>query len=261
VERVASLGGVTLAVDVIGSGEPVTVVAHGLTGSRHDLAPLAPVVPGTAILFDFRGHGESDRPGTGAYSMEDFAADLDAVSEAYGATRLVGVSLGGGAALRLLARRPDRFERLVFVLPARVDPGSPAGRRLLRLAARLEAAEVAEVATEVIAEEEQEGEYGGELTSRETRRLALLRMNGEGVPRAIREALHDPPLRDPTVIRRVTAPALVIGQGGDPVHTAEAARNLADALPNAELILYPSRAALVSDMASLATRVAAFLDV
>jgi pimeloyl-ACP methyl ester carboxylesterase len=258
-ERVVSTEGVGLAVELMGSGEPVTVVAHGLTGSRHDLAPLAPVVPGTSVLFDFRGHGESDRPSAGAYSMEDFAADLGAVADAYGATRLVGVSLGGGAGLRLLSHRPDRFERLVFVLPARIDPRSAARARLLRLAARLEAAEVAAVAAEVVAEEDREGEYGGELTSRETRRLALLRMNGEGVPRAIREALEDPPVRDPGAIGRITAPALVIGQGGDPVHTAAAASDLAEALPNGELILYPSRSALVADIGSLAVRVAAFL--
>ena len=256
-ERVTSRDGVRLAVDVIGSGDPVTVVGHGLTGSRHDLAPLAPVVPGTSVLFDFRGHGESDRPAAGSYSMDDFAADVEAVAEAYGATRLVGVSLGGGAGLRLLSRRPDLFQRLVLILPARLDP--PARRRLLRLAARLEAAEVADVAARVIAEEEREGEYGGELTSRETRRLALLRMNGDGVPRAIREALADPPVRDHAALAGVTVPTLVIGQRGDPVHTAAVASDLADALPNAELIMYPSRGALVADIGSLAARVAAFL--
>ncbi len=257
-ERVAA-NGVALAVDVVGSGEPVTVVAHGLTGSRHDWAPLAPLVPGTAVLFDFRGHGDSDRPAAGAYAMDDFAADIDAVAAHYGATRLVGVSLGAGAGLRLLAARPDRFERLLFALPARLDPRSPERDRLLRLAKRLEAAEVADVAAQVVAEEERSGEYDGRATARETRRMALLRMNGEGVPRAIRQALDDPPLRDPTSLDRITAPALVIGQEGDPVHAAAVARGLAADLPNAELLLYPDRFTLVRDIASLTERVASFL--
>ena len=251
--------GTRLAVEAVGTGDPVTVVAHGLTGSRHDFAPIAPFVPGTAVLFDFRGHGDSGRPPAGAYSMDMFAADLDAVARHHGATRLVGVSLGAGAAVRLLSSQPDRFERLVFVLPARLDPGSPARDRLLRLAQRLEAAEVAAVADEVVAEEERAGDYGAGSTARETRRIALLRMNGDGVPRAIREALDDPPARDHEALRRIEAPALVIGQEGDPVHAADAARGLAEALPNAELILYPDRFALVRDIASLTARVAAFL--
>jgi pimeloyl-ACP methyl ester carboxylesterase len=175
--------GVRLAADVYGEGEPVTVVGHGLTGSRHDLAPLAPFVPGTAVLFDFRGHGDSERPPVGAYSMDDFASDLLAVADEFGATRMVGVSLGGGA----------------------------------------------------------------------------LRMNAEGIPPAIRQVVDDPPARDPADVRGIVTPSLVIGQEGDPVHPAVVARELADLLPNAELILYRDRFALIRDIASLIEGVVRFL--
>ncbi len=257
--RTVRSDGVRLAVDVYGAGDPVTVVGHGLTGSRHDMAPVAPFVPGTAVLFDFRGHGDSDRPPAGAYSMDHFAADLLAVADEFEATRMVGVSLGGGAALRLLASKPDRFERLVFILPARLERSDGARERLLELATRLEAGEVVAVAEEVLAEEDVAGEHGDDATARDTRRRALLRMNSDGIPPAIREVLDDPPVRDPADMHGIVAPSLVIGQEGDPVHPAAAARDLADMLPNGELILYPDRFALIRDVASLVEGVVRFL--
>ncbi len=252
-------GGVELAVDVVGGGEPVTVVGHGLTGSRHDLAVLAPMIPGTKVLFDFRGHGDSGRPPPGSYSMDDFASDVDRVAAAFEATRLVGVSLGGGATLRLLRTKPDRFERLVFLLPARLERSSRARASLLRLAELLEAKPLAEVAEMVLAEEQAAGqfEFPG---ARDIRMRSILGMNADGIPHAIREALDDPPIRDPAAIRRVNAPALVIGQEGDPVHSAAVARELAGALPNAELVMFEDRFGMLREVASLTQRVAGFLS-
>jgi 3-oxoadipate enol-lactonase len=251
--------GVRLAVDVVGEGEPVTLVGHGLTGSRRDFALLAPFVPGTKVLFDFRGHGDSDRPPPGSYSMNHFAADVDNVAEAFGATSLVGVSLGGGATLRLLRSTPDRFERLVFILPARVERSDVARAKLLRLADLLESRPIGEVAEAIVAEEERDGVFDRLPGSKERRRQAILAMNGDGIPRAIREVIDDPPIPDPTPIRKVTVPALVVGQQGDPVHRAEVARDLAATLPNAELVLFDGREAMLAQVAELTQRVAAFL--
>jgi 3-oxoadipate enol-lactonase len=252
--------GVRLAVEVIGEGEPVTVVGHGLTGSRMDFAPLAAFLPGTKVLFDFRGHGESERPPPGSYSMDEFAADVDAVADAHRARGLVGVSLGGGATLRLLHTKPDRFDRLVFVLPARLERSDAARTRLLRLADLLESRPPPEVAEILVAEEEALGSFDGFAGARDIRTRSILGMNGDGIPFAIRQAIDDPPVRDPEAIRQITAPALVIGQEGDPVHDARVARELAEALPNAELLLYPDRFALLRDVGPLTQRVAAFLS-
>jgi 3-oxoadipate enol-lactonase len=251
--------GVRLVADVHGEGEPVTVVGHGLTGNRSDLAVLAPFIPGTKVFFDFRGHGDSDRPPSGSYSMDDFGADVDNVAAAFGATRLVGVSLGGGATLRLLHRKPDRFERLVFVFPARLEDAGPVRTKLLRLAEMLETRPVPEVAATVVAEEEAEGMFAEQPATRDLRMQALLAMNADGIPHAIREAVDDQPLRDPEILPRITAPALVVAQEGDPTHGAEVAKELVEALPNAELLVYPDRFALVREIPSLTARIAEFL--
>ena len=247
--------GVSLAVDVVGDGEPVTVAAHGLTGSRRDLALMAPVIPGTKVLFDFRGHGESGRPPPGSYSMEHFASDLSAVADAHAATRAAGVSLGAGAILRVARRRPHRFERIVLLLPARARD-SAAYRKMARFARRLEREPLEELADAVVREEA--GELGALDGGAERRRRAILAMNAEGMPAAIREAVDDPPpgIED---LRRVKTPVLIVGQGRDPVHTAEAARELADALPSSELVLYPDRFALMRDIVGLAQRISAFI--
>src|SRR5947209_6370730 len=54
-----------LHVEVDGEGEPVTVLAHGLTNTCRELARLTPLVPGTKIRFCFRGHGHSTSPAAG----------------------------------------------------------------------------------------------------------------------------------------------------------------------------------------------------
>ncbi|HEX9891705.1 MAG TPA: alpha/beta hydrolase [Actinomycetota bacterium] len=253
--------GVKLAAEVIGEGSAVTVLAHGLTGSRTDLAIFAPFLPGTKVLFDFRGHGDSERPGPGHYSMDDFAADVDAVAEAFGATGLAGISLGGGAALRLLTRVPDRFERLVFLLPARLERSMTAHTQLLHLADLLERYPVEEVADILLAEEEAAGPFEEFPAARELRREVILRMNREAMPHAIRELLDDPPLRDDaSAVAGVRAPCLVIGQRGDPVHAAGVAEELAAALPAAELVLFDDPNALLRDIPGVVQRMAAFLD-
>src|SRR5207342_163054 len=72
--------------------------------------------------FDFRGHGRSSSPrDPTAFRFEDFARDLDAVAAAFGATVAVGTSLGAGAIGHLVCREPDRFERMVWLLPAGLD--------------------------------------------------------------------------------------------------------------------------------------------
>src|SRR5256714_8186855 len=127
-ELVATPHGVELECLATGSGEPVTVFAHGLAGGIADTRPLGSGVTGRKVSFQFRGHGQSaSPPGRGTYA--DLARDLRAVADLYGATRALGVSLGAGALCRLLADNPGRFDRLVFFLPAVLDQPRPAHAR------------------------------------------------------------------------------------------------------------------------------------
>jgi pimeloyl-ACP methyl ester carboxylesterase len=115
-------GGVRLHVEVDGEGAPVTAIAHGLTNSCRELAMLTGLIDGTKVRFDFRGHGHSGAPeDPDAFTFADMAADLEAVAVEYGATRAIGTSMGAGAICNILCERPDRFERVVLLLPAGID--------------------------------------------------------------------------------------------------------------------------------------------
>jgi pimeloyl-ACP methyl ester carboxylesterase len=118
--------GATLEYLIAGEGEPTTAFAHGLAGGIPDTRPLGSGVTGRKVFFQFRGHGKSDRPGD-EINYVDLAADLRAVADEFAAARALGVSLGAGALCRLLAQTPDRFERVVFYLPAVLDEARPAG--------------------------------------------------------------------------------------------------------------------------------------
>ena len=65
------------------------------------------------VAFDLRGHGQSERPPDGDYSIQTFARDLDAVLEqAVPAERalLVGHSLGAMAIVAWAAEHPDQVD-------------------------------------------------------------------------------------------------------------------------------------------------------
>src|SRR5437660_7215816 len=71
---------------------------------------------------------------------------------------------------------------------------------------------------------------------RELIRARVMRMNGTGVPRALRAfSTGRPPVTDASVLTSVTAPALVLGHENDPIHPAEVTRRLGELLPNAEV--------------------------
>ncbi len=114
------VAGTTLEYLTAGTGQPVTVFAHGFAGGIADTRPYGSSVTGTKVFFQFRGHGRSGAP-AGPWSYADLAGDLRGVADRFGARRALGVSLGAGALTRLLARTPDRFDRVVFVLPAVLD--------------------------------------------------------------------------------------------------------------------------------------------
>src|SRR3954468_6809679 len=100
---VVELEGEDIEYLVTGSGEPVTVFAHGLSGSIAETRPLGSGVAGSRVFFHFRGHGESSSP-PGAWSYDDIGAELLAVADHFGARRALGASMGAGAILNVVAK-------------------------------------------------------------------------------------------------------------------------------------------------------------
>lgn len=116
-----------------GRGAPLVLV-HGWMMSHWYFRPLVEELAGEReiVAIDLPGHGESDRPSPSTFAY-DFAAFSDVVDQVLrrlelGRVDVLGASMGGGVALSLAARRPERVERLILV-DAAVYPGRVAGLR------------------------------------------------------------------------------------------------------------------------------------
>jgi pimeloyl-ACP methyl ester carboxylesterase len=109
-----------LTVDDGGSADPVVFV-HSIAGNtRHWSAQLEHLRTGRrAVALDLRGHGGSEAPRNGEYSMESQAEDVGAVADALGLERfaLVGHSMGAGVALAYAGAHPERVTHLLVADP------------------------------------------------------------------------------------------------------------------------------------------------
>ncbi|SCL14095.1 Pimeloyl-ACP methyl ester carboxylesterase [Micromonospora rhizosphaerae] len=258
-ELVTTPHGVRLERLVTGAGDPVTVFAHGLGNGIATTRPFGSAVTGRKIFFQFRGHGRSDSP-PGPWSYLDLARDLRAIADLGGATRAFGVSLGAGALCRLLVESPDRFDRLVFFLPAVLDKprGAAARERLTDLLDAVEsgdASAVAEVVSMELPAAVRNTPAGWAYL-----RQRLDQLLRDGLAPGLASLPEQAPLRDAAALASVTAPALVIGCAGDDLHPAAVAEALAAALPNATLHVYDRPGVLWSERADLRERISSFLN-
>jgi pimeloyl-ACP methyl ester carboxylesterase len=126
--RIAMDDGVGLAVEVAGSG-PALILVHGFGGAKEDFADHVTALAehATVVVFDHRGHGKSDHPpDERAYSLHRLVADTLGVADALGLRRVavLGHSMGGMVARRLVLAHPDRVESLVLM---DTSPGPPPG--------------------------------------------------------------------------------------------------------------------------------------
>jgi pimeloyl-ACP methyl ester carboxylesterase len=144
--------GTALFVTDWGSGPPLVFVhAWGLRSDAWDYQIPALTAAGLrCVVYDRRGHGRSDRPGSG-YDLDTMADDLAAVIDHFDLTgvTLVTHSMGAKEAIRYLTRHGDaRVDRLVLMAPTtpllRASADNPEG-----LDAALVDANYAAVATDV----------------------------------------------------------------------------------------------------------------
>ncbi|MGH3327277.1 MAG: alpha/beta fold hydrolase [Streptomycetales bacterium] len=220
-----------------GRGLPVTVFAPGLGATIAETRPFGSGVAGTRVFLRFRWP-EGSTAGYGADPYGVLARDLRAVAEHVGATRALGVSLGAGALLRLMADAPTRFERLVFALPAVLDDIHAGGyaSRLATLAALAGGRDVDGLARRLLAEQPAAVRRNPQAALWARRQAAALAY--PGLAGLLPELAGRAPLVVPAgraALAKVKAPALVIGQEADDAHPEAVARELAHALPRAHL--------------------------
>ncbi len=111
----ADVNGLRLYYETHGQGRPM-ILLHGGLGSGEMFAPVLPTLAAghQVILPDLQGHGRTadvDRPLTLRLMADDIAALIDHLG--LEKPDLVGYSLGGGVAIEVAARYPEKVGRLV----------------------------------------------------------------------------------------------------------------------------------------------------
>lgn len=111
--------GVRIFYEIHGQG-PAILLTHGFSATsamwRPQIAPLSR--DHTLILWDMRGHGQSDYPDDGsAYTEEATVADMAAILDATGGREAAigGLSLGGYMSLAFHLAHPERVKALLIV--------------------------------------------------------------------------------------------------------------------------------------------------
>ena len=114
------------------SGAPPLVFVHGWSCDRSFFAPQAAFFSGThrCVSIDLRGHGASDRPVGGPYTIEQFADDVAWMIGELAVVQpvVVGHSMGGAVALQLAASFPGVVRAVVLVDPAPLRPSGAAAQ-------------------------------------------------------------------------------------------------------------------------------------
>ncbi|MFC0531263.1 alpha/beta fold hydrolase [Phytohabitans kaempferiae] len=111
----ADVNGINLYYETHGTGRPL-ILLHGGLGSGEMFAPILPTLTERhrVILVDLQGHGRTadiDRP----IDLRLMADDVAALIDHLGLDRpdVVGYSMGGGVALQVAVRHPEKVGKLV----------------------------------------------------------------------------------------------------------------------------------------------------
>jgi len=127
-DRTIDTGSVVLAVDDRddrrtsdrdGAATPLVLI-HGFTGGRIDFADVIDelAVDRRVVAWDHRGHADSTNTGDAStYSFDQLVTDAVAALDLLGLDRfhLLGHSMGGVVAQRLVLEHPDRIESLILM--------------------------------------------------------------------------------------------------------------------------------------------------
>ena len=223
---VTSKDGTRIAFDRTGEG-PAVILVVGAFNERPTGAPLARALEQhfTVFNYDRRGRGESGD--TAPYAVEREIEDLDAlITEAGGSARVFGYSSGAILSLRAAAQGSAISQLALFEPP-------PTGARAGELAPEL---------SELVA------------AGRRGDAVELFQTEAVGIPAAIVAQLRNAPFRpalekiaqtlayESTIIKAlpdgltasVKVPTLVIDGDQSPEVMRQAAKSLADALPDGQ---------------------------
>jgi pimeloyl-ACP methyl ester carboxylesterase len=111
-----TVNGVRLGYEIHGAPQIPLVMVHGSWLARRNWDPMVPHLAESVrvLIYDRRGHGESERP-SGQGSVREDVDDLAALIEHLGLAPawVAGQSFGAAIALRLAGERPDLLRGII----------------------------------------------------------------------------------------------------------------------------------------------------
>ena len=113
----ADVNGINLYYEIHGSGRPL-ILLHGGLMSGETFGPVLPALAADhrVVVVDLQGHGRTadiDRPIDASLMADDIAALIDELG--LEKPDIVGYSLGGGVAMHVAFKYPDRIRKLVAI--------------------------------------------------------------------------------------------------------------------------------------------------
>lgn len=239
VQRTLSVEGVHMRYEVAGqSSAPAVVLIHGWASSSRMWSSTIEHLQDRyrCISLDLPGHGESDKPGAGWYSIAHFAHAVEAVAQKAEARSplLFGHSMGGAIALQLAVGSDLAPAGLVLINPLVVGPVLPEWRRLVYRSALAVGRRVWPVASDLL-ERSTNGHSrrraGG--TSRLRQRSDLAKTTADSALGSMKAALNCDLMDD---LPKVSCPTLYIIGNRDRTISPDQGRSAASRIPDAELV-------------------------
>lgn len=221
--------GIGIYYEVHGNG-PVLLLTHGYSSTSAmwagQIEPLSK--RHKLVLWDMRGHGQSDYPDDpSAYSEAQTVGDMAAVLDAVGATRAIvgGLSLGGYMSLAFYRAHPERVRALLII-----DTGPGFKKDDARDAWNRRAHDTAE-------RFEREGLAVLKTASRE--RSTVEHRDATGLAKAARGMLTQRDARVIDVLPEIKVPSLVV-VGADDTPFLAASDYMAAKIPGAKKVVIPA---------------------
>ncbi len=232
------------------AGKRPLILLHGIARVAHAFDHLAPHFSGNhhVIAVDLRGHGDSEWDPRGAYLVEDYVRDVEALVERLGLRGIVlwGNSTGGRVAQVYAGLHPDRVAAVIVEDVGPERPPAISDRRARRMGREESGwATVDELVAQLEADYPRTSEP---LLRALARHGSKSRADGRIVWK------RDPAILNgfvPTelwaAVRRIRAPILYLLGGASTIVPPETQAQLRQALPQVEVVTLPELGHYPSD--------------
>ena len=245
-QTVALPDGERLAYAAVGNpaGEPVVLI-HGYSDSARDWVPLLPYLSSRLrlIVVDIRGHGRSGKPEC-CYTRFDFAYDIKLLLDALAVPRsdIVGHSLGSVITQTFAELWPERTRRVVLISST---GGLPLGAAPPQALTNM-IAQIRRLREPIEPDSPFMMEWWSSPTPVDAEFERRGRLDSAAIPVRVWLAVLDQVIEAEfesrglqRMLPRLTAPALLIWGGRDPLIGEPSRTLLREALPQAQVKVFP----------------------